>query len=88
MPSSGWGGKTKNQDKNKSKFSACLPCNQPNEEMDGDGQAGVEKPPVGAALVCTGTWMGRRGQVSKKGWWLLASGFAAAFTFIYALIAI
>lgn len=47
-----------------------------------------QQPPVGPALVCTRKWMGRRGQVSKKGWHLLARGFATAFTFIYALIAI
>lgn len=46
MPSAGWGGKTKNQDKNKSQFSASFPCNRPKEEMDGDGQAGVDKPPA------------------------------------------
>lgn len=46
MPSTGWRGKTKNQDKNKPQVPASFPCNQPNEEMDGDGQAGVEKPPA------------------------------------------
>lgn len=49
MPSTGWRGKTENQDKNKPQVSASFPCNQPNEEMDGDGQAGVEKPP---AAIC------------------------------------
>lgn len=46
MSSTGWGGKNKKQHKNNPQFSASLPCDQPNEEMDSDGRAGVEKPPA------------------------------------------
>lgn len=64
VPSAGWGGKTKNQGKNKPQFSA---CNQPNEEMD--GQAGVEKPPAATCGSSSGLdWDGWAGEVrsSKK----------------------
>ena len=65
IPSAGRNGKTKNRNKNKPQVSATFPCNRPNEETAGDGQAGC----VSQGGKATGTQLcGTAGSSSGLQW--------------------